>query len=65
MELFDEVKNRYFHMVFQIINECTAGKTKSEILRIIDEGEFEQKVIGKNQRSFADLAAVMMEISIY
>jgi len=55
MELFDEVKNRYFHMVFQIINESTVGKTKSEILRIIDEGEFEQKVIGKNQRSFADL----------
>lgn len=55
MELFDEVKNRYFHMVFRIINECADGKTKSEILKIIDDGEFEQKVIGKNQRSFADL----------
>lgn len=55
MELFNEVKNRYFQLVFRIINECTDGKTKSEILRIIDEGEFEQKVIGKNQQSFADI----------
>lgn len=55
MELFSEVKNRYFQLVFRIINECTGGKAKSEILRIVDEGEFEQKVIGKNQKSFADL----------
>ncbi|EHQ89838.1 WYL domain-containing protein [Desulfosporosinus youngiae] len=55
MELFDEVKNRYFQLVFRIINECVSGKTKDEILKIIDEGEFEQKVIGKNQCTFADL----------
>ena len=55
MELFSEVKNRYFQLVFRIINECSGGKAKSEILRIVDEGEFEQKVIGKNQQSFADL----------
>ncbi|MDQ7096672.1 WYL domain-containing protein [Desulfosporosinus sp. PR] len=55
MELFDEVKNRYFHLVFRIINESVTGKTKDEILRIIDDGEFEQKVIRKNQRTFADL----------
>lgn len=54
MQLFDEVKNRYFQLMFQIINECAAGKSKSEIVRIIDQGEFEQKVIGKNKRSFAD-----------
>ncbi len=55
MELFNEVKNRYFQLIFRIINECADGKAKSEILKIIDEGEFEQKVIGKNQKSFADI----------
>lgn len=55
MELFEEVKNRYFQIVFRIINECAGGKAKKEILKIIDDGEFEQKVIGKNQQSFADL----------
>lgn len=54
MELFSEVKNRYFQLVFRIINECAGGKAKSEILRIVDEGEFEQKVIGKNHKTFAD-----------
>lgn len=55
MELFNEVKNRYFQLVFRIINECAGGKAKNELLRIVDEGEFEQKVIGKNQQSFADM----------
>jgi predicted DNA-binding transcriptional regulator YafY len=55
MELFNEVKNRYFQLVYKIINECENGKSKKEVLQIIDEGEFEQKVIGKNQQSFADL----------
>lgn len=55
MELFNEVKNRYFQLVFRIINECADGKAKEEILKLIDEGEFEQKVIGKNQQSFADI----------
>ncbi|HEY9061566.1 MAG TPA: WYL domain-containing protein [Pseudobacteroides sp.] len=55
MELFSEVKNRYFQLVLRIINECAEGKAKSEILKIIDEGEFEQKVIGKKQQSFADI----------
>jgi len=55
MELFNEVKNRYFQLVLKIVNECADGKGKSEILKIIDEGEFEQKVIGKNQKSFSDI----------
>ncbi|HQA58891.1 MAG TPA: WYL domain-containing protein [Acetivibrio sp.] len=55
MELFSEIKNRYFQLMFRVINECAGGKTKSEVMKIIDEGEFEQKVIGKNQESFADL----------
>ncbi len=55
MELFDEVKNRYFQLVFKIINESAKGKEKNEIIKIIQEGEFEEKVIGKNQQSFLDL----------
>ena len=55
MELFDEVRNRYFQLVFKVINECAGGKAESEILKIIAEGEFEQRVIGRNQKSFADL----------
>lgn len=55
MELFSEVKNRYFQLIFRIVNECANGKSKSELLRIVDEGEFEQKLIGKNQQSFSDM----------
>jgi len=55
MELFSEVKNRYFQLVLRIINECADGKAKAEVLKVIDDGEFEQKVIGKNQQSFADI----------
>lgn len=42
-------------MVFRIINECAEGMAKKDILRIIDEGEFDQKVIGKDYRSFSGL----------
>lgn len=55
MELFNEVKNRYFGLVFKIINECAHGKSKREILKIIEHGEFAQRVIGKNQQSFSDI----------
>jgi hypothetical protein len=55
MELFDEVKNRYFQLVLRVVNESAEGKAASEIIKIIDEGEFKQRVIGKNQTSFADL----------
>ncbi len=55
MELFNEVKNRYFQLVFRVINECADGKAKADLIRIVDDGEFEQKLIGKNQQSFADI----------
>ncbi|MDF2989158.1 MAG: hypothetical protein K0R50_4668 [Eubacterium sp.] len=55
MELFNEVKNRYFQLVYRIINECAEGMVRGDLLRLIDEGEFEQKVIGKNQQSFSDM----------
>lgn len=55
MELFNEVKNRYFQLVFRIINECAEGKAKSDVVKLVDAGEFEQRLIGKNQQSFADM----------
>ncbi|OPX43975.1 hypothetical protein CLHUN_22180 [Ruminiclostridium hungatei] len=55
MELFNEVKNRYFQLVFRIINECADGRTKTDLVKIVHDGEFEQKLIGKNQQSFADM----------
>ncbi|WP_313561833.1 WYL domain-containing protein [Ruminiclostridium cellobioparum] len=55
MELFNEVKNRYFQLVFRIISECAEGKAKSDVVKLIDAGEFEQRLIGKNQQSFADM----------
>ena len=55
MELFNEVKNKYFQLVLKIVNECADGKGQRDILKLIDHGEFEQKVIGKNQKTFADI----------
>ncbi|MDQ2085174.1 WYL domain-containing protein [Herbivorax sp. ANBcel31] len=55
MELFNEVKNKYFQLVLKIVNECADGKGQRDILKLIDDGEFEQKVIGKNQKTFADI----------
>jgi len=55
MDLFNEVYNRYFQLVFNIINECEDGLEKGDILKIIDEGEFEQKALGRNGKSFSSL----------
>lgn len=52
MELFDEVKNRYFHIIFQVLNECKDGMKKDEIIRIVDEEEFQEKVIGREYQTF-------------
>lgn len=55
MELFDEVKNRYFHIVFKVLNECKEGLSKKDIIKLIDEEDFEEKVIGKDNRTFEGL----------
>jgi RNA-splicing ligase RtcB len=55
MELFDEVKNRYFHIVFRVLNECKDGLSKKDIIKIIDEEEFQEKVIGKDFQTFEGL----------
>ena len=55
MELFDEVKNRYFHIVFRVLSECRDGLSKKDIIKIIDEEEFQEKVIGKDFQTFEGL----------
>lgn len=55
MELFDEVKNRYFHIVMKVLCECSDGLNKDDILSIIDEEEFQEKVLGKDNETFSGL----------
>lgn len=55
MELFHEIKNRYFLMIIDILNKAQKGISKEELISLIDEGEFEQKVIGKDYKSFLGL----------
>jgi RNA-splicing ligase RtcB/predicted DNA-binding transcriptional regulator YafY len=55
MELFEEVKNRYFHIVFTVLNECQAGLSKEDIIKIIDKEDFQEKIIGKDFQSFEGL----------
>lgn len=52
MELFHEYKNKYFHLVFKILNLAWDGLEKEEILKIIDEEEYEEKVIDKEFKTF-------------
>jgi RNA-splicing ligase RtcB/predicted DNA-binding transcriptional regulator YafY len=55
MELFDEVKNRYLHIVFKVLHECEKGLSEKDIIKIIEEEEFEEKVIGSNFKTFEGL----------
>lgn len=55
MELFDEVKNRYFHIVFRALNECAYGLPKEDIIKIIEEEEFQERAVGRGFQSFQGL----------
>lgn len=55
MELFNEVKNRYFHLVFQILSLAKNGLTEEEIIKIVDKEEYEEKLIGKDFKTFDGL----------
>lgn len=55
MELFEEVKNRYMHIAFKVINECEKGLSEKEVIKIVDEDEFEEKAIGNNFQTFEGL----------
>lgn len=55
MELFEEVKNRYMHIVFKVLNECEKGLSEKDIIKIVEEEGFEEKVIGNNFETFEGL----------
>ncbi|AGF57875.1 hypothetical protein B0P06_003815 [Clostridium saccharoperbutylacetonicum] len=52
MELFHEYKNKYFHLVFRILNLANNGLYKDEIIKIIEKEEYDEKVIGKDFKTF-------------
>lgn len=55
MELFDEVKNRYFHIVLRALSECGSGLSKKDIISILEEEEFEERAVGRDFQSFQGL----------
>lgn len=52
MELFYEYKNKYFYLVFRILNLVKNGFYKDEIIRFIENEEYDEKVIGKDFKIF-------------
>lgn len=55
MELFHEYKNRYFNLVFKLLNLSKEGLGKEEILKIIEKEAYEEKLIGKDFLTFEGL----------
>lgn len=55
MELFHEYKNRYFNLVFKLLNLSKEGLGKEEILKIIEEEAYKEKLIGKDFVTFEGL----------
>ena len=52
MELFHEYKNKYFHLVFRILNLAKNGLYKEEIIKLIENEEYDEKIIGKDFKTF-------------
>lgn len=52
MELFHEYKNKYFHLVFRILNLAQNGLYKDELIRLIEKEEYDEKIIGKDFKTF-------------
>lgn len=52
MELFHEYKNRYFNLVFKLLNLSQRGLSREEIISLIDQEEYDEKLISKNLVTF-------------
>ncbi|OOM71482.1 hypothetical protein CLPUN_49490 [Clostridium puniceum] len=52
MELFHEYKNKYFHLIFRILNLAKDGLDRDEIIKLIEQEEYEEKVVGKDFNTF-------------
>jgi hypothetical protein len=55
MELFNEVKNKYFRILIKVLSHAKFGMTRDDIIKIIDEEEYSQKLIDKNSRTFTGM----------
>ncbi|WBW98625.1 WYL domain-containing protein [Oceanirhabdus sp. W0125-5] len=55
MELFHECKNRYFRLIFLILSLAKEGLSKEEVIKLIEDGEYDEKVIGKDFKTFKGL----------
>ncbi len=55
MELFHENKNRYFSLVSKILNLASNGLDENDLKTLIADGEYEEKLIGKDFESFEGL----------
>jgi RNA-splicing ligase RtcB/predicted DNA-binding transcriptional regulator YafY len=55
MEKFEEVKNRYMHIAFKVFNECQEGIPEDQVVKIVEDDEFEEKIIGNNFHTFEGL----------
>lgn len=52
MELFHEYKNKYFHLVLKILNLCENGLGRYDILKIIEDEEYDERLISKDFKTF-------------
>lgn len=52
MELFHEYKNKYFHLVLKILNLCQNGLCKDDVLKIIEDEEYDERLISKDFKTF-------------
>lgn len=52
MDLFHEYKNKYFDLVNFLLNLSRKGLTKEEIIKIVKDEEFDEKLITKDFKTF-------------
>lgn len=52
MELFHESKNKYFHLVFHLLNMSQQGIKATDFIDIVDDIEYDEKLIGKDYKDF-------------
>lgn len=52
MELFHEYKNKYFHLVLKILNLCENGLGRDDIIKIIEDEEYDERLISKDFKTF-------------
>lgn len=52
MDLFHEYKNKYFHLVFHLLNLAKDGINIDDFVKIVDDEEYDDKVLGKEYKDY-------------